>query len=382
VVHVAAHPASLRFFVGAFRDLASRGVDVHAVASPGPDLDHVAGGEQVPVHGVPISRFMTPLRDLVSIVALWRCLRRIRPDVVVAHMSKGGLIGMIAAWLARVPGRVYYNHGLALDSARGTKAVLLRIAETISHRLARRVFCVSHSVRDLILAYGLCPARKVQVLANGSVNGVDAARRFDPGRAAPERAATRRRFGIPEDALVVGFVGRVFREKGIVELVAAWKEVAAAVPGAWLVVAGPTDEKEPIPADVLEALHTHPRIRLLGFVEDTPALYAAIDVLVLPSEREGLPVVTLEAAAMALPIVATRVVGCVDAVVDGETGTLVPARDPGALARAVRAYLQDPVLRRRHGEAGRARVRRDFRPEDIWDATFREYVALAAEVAS
>ena len=123
-------------------------------------------------------------------------------------------------------------------------------------------------------------------------------------------------------------------------------------------------------------LRTDARVHLLGHVRDMPALYAAMDLLVLPTYREGFPYVPMEAAAMALPVVATLVPGCVDAVVDGVTGTLVPPRDPAALAAAIARYLGDPDLRRRHGQAGRERVLRDFRPGDIWEATYQEYVRL------
>jgi glycosyltransferase involved in cell wall biosynthesis len=109
---------------------------------------------------------------------------------------------------------------------------------------------------------------------------------------------------------------------------------------------------------------------------DTPQLYAAMDLVVLPTYREGFPNVPLEAAAMGLPVVATRVGGCIDAIVDGETGTLVPVRDAATLAAAIRLYLGDADLRRRHGEAGRARVLRDFRPEAIWEALHGEYMQL------
>jgi glycosyltransferase involved in cell wall biosynthesis len=116
----------------------------------------------------------------------------------------------------------------------------------------------------------------------------------------------------------------------------------------------------------------------VGFDPDTPRWFRALDVLALPTYREGFPVVPLEAAAMRLPVVATAVPGCVDAVIDGETGTLVPSRDVPALAAALRAYLVDPALRRRHGEAARARVLREFARERVWAALRDDYLAQAA----
>jgi glycosyltransferase involved in cell wall biosynthesis len=109
---------------------------------------------------------------------------------------------------------------------------------------------------------------------------------------------------------------------------------------------------------------------------DTPPLYTAMDVVVLPTYREGFGIVAIEAAAMELPVVATEVPGCVDAVNDSVTGTLVPPRDAAALTDAIRHYLLDPELRRRHGRAGRERVLQEFRQEDIWEELYAEYTRL------
>jgi glycosyltransferase involved in cell wall biosynthesis len=223
---------------------------------------------------------------------------------------------------------------------------------------------------------GLCPPGEIKVLLGGSGNGVDATGRFRPQPEAIRREE-RARLGVPEDALVVGFVGRLVRDKGVLELAEAWRALREAHPSAHLVLAGRIEEEEDaIPLEVAAALRADPRVRLPGVVRDMPRLYAACDVVALPTYREGFPNVALETAAMALPIVATAVPGCVDAVVDGETGTLVPPRDPVTLGEALGRYLADAALRARHGEAARRRVLREFRQEAIWEAVADEYDAL------
>ena len=217
---------------------------------------------------------------------------------------------------------------------------------------------------------------KIAVLGSGTINGVDATGQFNPSRFVATRAQTRNQLGIPEGASVVGFVGRIVRDKGIIELVQAWKSLSAVLPNLHLLVVGPFESHDPLPAVVSSALQNDPRIHLTGLLDDAAPLYAAMDLVVLPTYREGFPTVALEAAAMALPIVATRVPGCIDAVQDGSTGTLVPTRDPRALTDAIRTYLGDALLRQRHGEAARERVLRDFRPESVWEAHYREYVRL------
>ena len=221
------------------------------------------------------------------------------------------------------------------------------------------------------------PAGKITVLHHGSINGVAAETAFNPARVGDTvRAAVRERYGIPLNAEVVGFVGRVVRDKGLVELVEAWQTLRAERPELHLLVVGPFEPQDPLPPEVEKLLRTDPRVHLTGLNWDTPPLYAAMDVVVLPTYREGFGIVAIEAAAMELPVVATEVPGCVDAVQDSVTGTLVPPRHASALKEAIRHYLLDPELRRRHGRAGRERVLREFRQEDIWEELYGEYTRL------
>ena len=238
------------------------------------------------------------------------------------------------------------------------------------------MIAVSHSLRALALAERLCAPEKIAVIAGGSCNGVDASR-FRPQPVAL-RVAARAQHGIPADAIVVGFVGRLAREKGLGELATAWESLREEEPALHLLLVGQAEPHEAVPAHVTAALEADPRVHFTGVDLDTPRLYAAMDVVALPTYREGFPNVALEAAAMALPIVATRVPGCVDAVLDSVTGTLVPARDPAALREALLRYVQDAALRARHGQAARRRVLDEFRPERIWEAIAAEYDALLA----
>lgn len=380
LLHLTTVPMSLAFLRGQPGFLARRGVEVQALSSPDPELGAFGRAEGVPVHGVRMLRQVSPLHDLGALLRIVRTIRRVRPHVVHAHTPKGGLLGMLGAWLARVPVRVYHMRGLPMATATGGRRTLLKTTERISCALAHRVLCVSPSLRDVALAEGLCPPEKITVPGGGSGQGVDAAGRFDPARL-PEgtRAAVRAGFGIPAHAPVVGFIGRIVRDKGVAELAEAWAGLRDAFPEARLLLVGPFEPQDPLPPSVEAALRGDPRVVLAGEDWDTPRLYAAMDVVALPSYREGFPNVPLEAAAMELPVVATRVPGCVDAVADGETGTLVPARDARGLEGALRAYLGDPALRRAHGRAGRARVMREFRRELVWEALVAEYARLLRE---
>jgi glycosyltransferase involved in cell wall biosynthesis len=182
--------------------------------------------------------------------------------------------------------------------------------------------------------------------------------------------------GLPANAFVVGFIGRLVRDKGIVELSTAWQDLREQFPEMRLLIVGPIEPDDPVPAEVLQRLRSDDRVILHGVDWNTPPLFAAMDLFVLPSYREGFPIAPLEASAMGLPVIATQVPGCVDSVQEGVTGTLVPAGDAAALFSAIARYRNDPELRNLHGQAGRARVVREFRQEPIWEAVLGEYLQL------
>jgi len=384
VVHMATVPETLGFLRGQLARLRRRGFECWAVASPGPSLEAFARREGAAARGLQMTRRITPVGDLVALARCVRLLLRIRPDIVHGHTPKGGLVAMIGAFLTRVPVRIYTVHGLPLETARGLRRVLLRGTERLSCLLAHRVQAVSPSLLRRIVDEGLCAAGKVRVLGEGTINGVDAEGRFAPSPGLDRAGAElRRRLGIPPEAPVIGFVGRIVRDKGVADLVAAWRRLRFERPDVHVLVVGAFEPQDALPREVERVLRFDPWIHLTGPVDSTPEFLAAMDVVALPSYREGFPQVPLEAAAMERPVVATRVTGCVDAIADGRTGTLVPPGDAEALAGALRRYLLDPELRRRHGREGRLRVLRHFRPERLWGEMEREYrEALAARAAS
>jgi glycosyltransferase involved in cell wall biosynthesis len=358
----------------------SRGLEIHVITTPGSSLDRFANEEMVEAHRLQMERKITPLRDFVTVIRLVRLFRRIRPDIVHASTPKGGLLGVISARLAGVPLVVYQVRGLAFTGLKGLGRTLLTTTEKIACKGAHQVLAVSPSLRAELLANGITSAKKVTVLGSGSSNGVAAETRFNPARVNPGDAnRVRTESNIPKDAQVIGFVGRLVRDKGVMELATAWDQIEQEFPKAFLFIVGGWEERDAVPHAVRSKLEKHPRVRFAGEKSDVAPFYSVMDLVVLPTYREGFPNVPLEAAAMELPVVTTTVTGAVDAVVDGVTGTLIPPGDAPALASAMRKYLKDPGLRTTHGKAGRARVLRDFQPARIWEATFSAYMTWLAE---
>jgi len=383
IVYLTTIPMTLNLFLGdQMAYMVGKGLDVSAVSSPGPELLEVQARCGIPVQAIPMPRKISPIRDILALVRLWRLFRAVRPNIVHASTAKAGLLSMLAACMASVPVRIYTVRGLITELGEGPLLPAFRAIERTICRCATRVYAVSRSVADGMISQGLCGPELVRVLESGSSKGVDAQNRFNRAHVSEERLRdTRVRLGIPEGSRVIGFVGRVVRDKGIIELASAWRSLRELYDGVYLLVIGPEELQDPVPSEIVQELQADPRVRCTGYVanHDMPAYYGMMDVAVLPTYREGFPNVPLEAAAMRLPVVATTVTGCVDAVVHGVTGMLIPPRDSGALAGAIKAYLDDPVLRRRHGQAGRDRVVREFDQERIWQALYREYLELLGE---
>jgi glycosyltransferase involved in cell wall biosynthesis len=357
VVHVLTVPDSLVFLRGQPGFMRERGWKMTVITSPGPRLDAFGAEHGIEVHAIPMPRRVTPREDAVSLARLTQLLRKLRPSLVHAHTPKGGLLGTMAATLAGVPARIYHMRGLPFSTAQGSQRVLLAATERTSTTLATRVLAVSASLRDAAVRAHLCSPSKIQVLASGSGNGVDCYGRFNPANLASDaRHQLRAALGIDASAIVVGFLGRLVRDKGVVELAKAWAVLRARFPESHLLLGGAFEERDAIPPETRDQLEQDARVHRMGFVDDTPSFYAAIDVLALPTYREGFPNVLLEAAAMRVPVVATRVTGCVDAVVDGFTGSLVAARDADALAESLASYLENADLRKQHAERARTRV--------------------------
>jgi glycosyltransferase involved in cell wall biosynthesis len=375
LVHITTVPMTLHFLRGQPGYMAENlGLATHAISSPGVDFGVFLEREPgVVAHEVRMARRITPLKDAQALIALVVLLRRLQPAIVHTHTPKAGLLGVLAARLAGVPAVIHHIHGGVWMAATGARRTIARWTDRVTCAAAHRVLCVSESVRARLIEERLCADDKINVLGHGSINGVDADEEFNPVRLVGQRSAVRGELGIPEAAVVIGFVGRFTREKGIAELIAAWRNLVATMDDLHLMLVGEQDSATPLPDMMIRELHADPRVHMTGLVWDTARLYAAMDIFVLPTYREGFPVVLLEAAAMQLPIIATDVPGCIDAVAHDCTGVLVPPGDVEALETALRVLASDPFRRVALGSAGRRRVLRDFQPRQLWQALACEY---------
>ena len=251
---------------GRLRALREAGFQVTLVSNPGELLDRAAASEGVESRAIPMQRQIAPAADLISLIRLWLLLRRLKPDMVEFSTPKAGLLGTLAAKFCGVPARIYMLRGLKLETATGFKRLILLTAERLAAASAHVVLCNSQSLRARALALGVAPAAKLFLLGGGSSNGVDMDL-YSPGK-----SDVRERYGLPQDAHVVGFVGRLTRDKGQPELVEAFDSILLAEPEAHLLLVGWFDASEDLLGEAVRArIESHPRIRMTGFVEGTAA---------------------------------------------------------------------------------------------------------------
>lgn len=330
------------FCRGLLADLrVSEGHDVIALSSPDDALDATGRREGVRTIGVAMRRDISPLADLRSLWQLVRVLRRERPDMLHTMTPKAGLLGMLAARIARVPLRVHTFTGLLFPTSRGAKRRLLTLTDRLTCACATHIIAEGQGVRHDLLSHRIT-RRPVTVLGHGNVRGIDLDH-YRPTPALTDRALDiRHRYGIGPTDRVLVYIGRFVGDKGLRELISALPLIRASVADrVHLLMAGDTEGgRDDIPASLLAS---QPDIHLSGgWVDDVRPWLQAADLLVFPSYREGFPNVVLEAGAMQLPAVVTDINGSREIITDGYNGLIVPPATVEPLARAVVRLLTLP----------------------------------------
>ncbi len=297
---------------------------------------------------------------LGAVLAMYRIFRRARYDIVEYTTPNAALYASIAAWLARVPIRIYNQGGLRYVAFTGWRRRVFKAIEKLTCRLSTHIEPVSIGNLDYGVAEGLYPSGQGAVIWNGSACGVDVVR-FDQAHAGRWSDEIRAELAIPADGFVVGFVGRLSRDKGINELLAACRRVMTSRSDVYLLAVGGLDEPEGgLDPHLVGWAESSPSVHLCGTQRDVERFIAAMDCLVLPSYREGFGQVLIEAQAMGVAVVTTAIPGPLDAVVRDETAVLVPPRDVDALSDAIETLATDRELCAQMGRAGLHHARANF----------------------
>jgi glycosyltransferase involved in cell wall biosynthesis len=342
------------------------------ISAGGPDVGYLEsrGIRHIALPGS--TRGMHPMADLRAAIALWRILRRERPDVLHTHNPKPGVYGRVVGRLAGVPVVVNTVHGLyATTLDHWSKRLVVYALEAIASRFSDAELVQSAEDHRLLSRWRISPPRRTTLLGNG----IDLTRFRQDGTSVVRRETIRASLGIPAGQVTVGTVGRLVSEKGYMELIAAAEILGDGI--ATLAV-GPEDpyKSDALPPSILARARSA-GVRLLGQRDDVHHLYRAMDIFVLASHREGMPRAAMEASASGIPVVATDIRGCREVVDDGVTGVLVPQKDVNSLVAAIRRLAGDPGLRRRMGAAGARRAQLEFDEDRVVRVVMKTYERVA-----
>lgn len=328
----------------------------------------LAAPDGVEVRDVEIRRKISPWHDAAALWKLWSFYRRRRFDAVVTVTPKAGLLGMLAARLAGTPVRVHWFTGQVWATRKGLVRAILKRMDRLTAACATDVLADSPSQRGFLVHEGVVADDKISVLGQGSISGVDTVRfRPDPDA----RQQIRTELQIPSDAPCLVYVGRMSKEKGVPDLLAAFGDLREEFTDLHLIMVGP-DEEGVLPHARIPGFH------LVGYTKRAEAYMAAADIICLPSYREGFGSILIEGAACGLPAVASRIYGVSDAVVENVTGLLHPAGDIAALAESLRRLVSDDDFRIRLGKNAYERAVASFEARHL-ENLFREFLGRLLE---
>lgn len=356
------------------------GAEVSVIASE-PSLNRpIAGAEYF---SVDIPRDINPIKDLFAVVKLWQLFRKKKFDIVHSTTPKAGLLCALAGKFAGVPIRIHSYTGQPWVTLTGIKRQVAKWADWLIGILNTTCYTDSVSQKAFLVFEKLVSADKLSVIGKGSLAGVDLIR-FNPERfSEAERYAIKESLAISQDAIVLLFVGRIVKDKGVVELVKAFKKVIAVNKSSniYLLMVGPQD----LSLDemgILPDSEANKKIIFTGYT-DVPEKFMTIsDALCIPSYREGFGTVVIEAAAMGLPAIGTNIYGLSDAIIHGETGLLVNPKNVSELSQALDNIVHDAGLRNTLGKNAKIRALRDFSNVVVNRLVIQEYVVLLKRLKS
>lgn len=347
------------FFDGQFKYLTDKGYEIVVVSSDAPNTDAFCKRNGVRFVPLNIPRSVSPMAIAKAVKSICSLICKEKADAVFGHTPVGALCAMIAARLCGVKNRVYYRHGLIYTTMKGLKHTIFKAEEKFVASLATSVINVSHSLSKLAVADGLNKAEKQYVIGHGTCGGIDAQNIFNPSLVDADKLLfIKKKLGLNDTDIVFGFCGRICNDKGIPELVDAFElfQKLHSNIKAKLLFIGRFDTRDGISEEKKQQIESNSDIVISGHIDkvEIPYYYSMLDVFVFPSHREGFGMCVVEASAMEKPILDSRAHGCVDAIVEHETGEYIDLSADG-ICKGMELML-DEELRGKLGKSGRKRV--------------------------
>jgi glycosyltransferase involved in cell wall biosynthesis len=338
--------------------------------------------EKIKMCAIRMNRTITPIADVIALFRLYVLFLREKPTIVHTHTPKAGFLGIIAAWLARVPIRLHTVAGLPLLETAGMRKIILSAIERLTYRQATRIYSNSPKLADILVKKRLVRRSKISTIGNGSSNGIDM--RYFSRESVPNvnslKDEVRRSNGFDDQDFIFCFVGRIAFEKGVSELVASFEKLVRvfATKGLEkrpkLLFVGTFERENGSITNELETLiKTHPLVKYVGRHDDIRPFLIASDVLVLPSYREGFPGVVMQAGAMGLPCIVSDINGCNEIITPNENGLLVIPKDVNSLFRAMRDIIVNNSLYDQLAFNARRMIEGKYDQKLIWSQLLNEY---------
>ena len=316
---------------------------------------------------IDIEREISLVKDLKTLLKIYRIFKKIKPDIINLGTPKVSLLGMVAAFAVGVPKRIYTCRGFRFEHEKGNKRKVLIVMEKITSYFAHKVICISNSVEDLGLKHQIFKIDKSIVINKGSSNGVNLSL-FNPNDLNFQnvKKELQKKYNL-ENKLVFGFLGRIVDRKGINELYEVFCQMYLSNENYRLFLVGPFEISQIEDKSLIEKINNHPGIINYGRVkqEDVPGYILTMDVFVLPAWWEGFGNVLVQAAAMGIPVISTTGTGTIDAVSDGFNGVLIPIKNKKKLNEAMSKLAEDESLREQFGKNGLVWAK-NFDREIIW----------------
>ncbi len=382
LIRVATIPLSLDKLLEGQLSFLSHYYDLIAVSGHDEHLDIVKEREKVKTIAVEIQRSISPFKDLISLYRLYVVFKKEKPSIIHSITPKAGLLTMLAGRLAGVPIRIHTFTGLIFPSKTGFMQTLLINMDRLLCWASTTIIPEGNGVKEDLIAYKIT-RKPLKVLANGNVNGINT-EYFNPSLFTEEDTSILRAdLKIKPNDFVFVFVGRLVGDKGINELVSAFKTISAQnkTQGSKLLLVGPLEtELDPLEPGTLKEIETNPNIIAVGYQNDVRPYFAISNALVFPSYREGFPNVVMQAGAMGLPAIVSNINGCNEIIKDRENGVIIPVKNTAAIEETMSQFLEDKEFVSELKQKARSLIVERYEQSKVWNALLDEYNRLLKEV--
>ncbi|MEK6449959.1 glycosyltransferase family 4 protein [Myroides sp. C2723] len=381
LIRITTVPISLKTLLkGQHKFMFEKGFNVLGVSSCGKELDDVHKDEGVGVVPLEMTRTISPIKDLKSLWNFYWLCKKEKPLIVHSHTPKAGIVGMLGAKLAGVPIRLHTVAGLPLMEATGIKRSILNFVEKLTYSSATKVYPNSKGLYDFILLEKFTSPSKLEVIADGSSNGINTSIFNRDVLCKEELEKLKETLDIKEGDFVFIFVGRLVGDKGINELVHAFKNICKNSSNVKLLLVGPLEsELDPLRNSTLEEMETNENIISVGFQKDVRPYFAISNALVFPSYREGFPNVVMQAGAMGLPSIVSDINGCNEIIVQDKNGSIIPVKNTEAIEFEMLKFLNDNEYYNQLKENSRPMITERYEQQIVWNALLEEYNRLIKE---